>query len=563
MKKLFGALLLVTSFFVFSCSNGSENSNSEESEDATEENSVNYEFADKEHFLVLTNTSVSDIPFSDIPSAKGGRQAYKIQSVIQNCDGYSDELKIIDAVFDNSYIIDCLKNAEKYPEASSDDVSLLKASFTVSPVPSLEDVVKGGSYNFYINDTLVNNKIDLTVNTESTFVLKEIGETCKIWFRNSTQGKEEPAISDDQFTALASSLDSIFHKEMSIFGSNVISSYPNEFIQASAGTKLNVLIYDIGGDKVPSSETATYGGFFAPKDLYNSDSIQITDANNQTKTIKPNKCECIHIDSYLLKKDMDDNKKTTTSTIVHETQHLLHFINKTIKIQTESNTWYNEMLSLSAEDIFQTQLGLSDSESPKNRLSTFNAKYYDGFKNWRTGDAILYSYANVYAFGAFLMRNYGGVNLINKIANNNSLNEDSITEALHALNYNEDFTSVLKKFGEVIIYPRNTAKANLYKTVNQSFEGTNYSLTAIDLLTYGVLTNEESLQYIYDSANRKRTLADGRLVVIGPVILNAGASYVGGALGGYGTHAVYLGKVTQAPVFQSTAGVNQAIYLNE
>ncbi len=565
MKKLFGALVLATSIFAISCSNssGSSDSSSGESNSSSgDTNTEQYEFSDKEHFLVLTNTSNRDIPFTEIPCARGGRQAYVNKTFIQPLEVNSDDIKIIDANFDNLELYEAIKNADINPSVYTG------ASYSVTPPQNREDVAVNGTYDFWINDSLTNGTIDLTNSIKCTFTLKAVGQTCKIWYRNSAQGKEEPEISDEKFTNLSNALDSVFHKEMAIFGSNEINSNTQVFIQAPAGTKLNVLIYDIGGDKVPAANTATYGGFFAGKDLYLQSIIDNSTPPNNL--VKSNTCECIHVDSYLLKRDMDNQKQTTTSTIVHETQHLLHFINKTLKqIQNQnqnplSETWFNEMLSLCAEDIFQSQLGLTDDESSKNRLPMFNANYYHGFKNWKNGNDVLISYANVYAFGAYLMRNFGGVRLINKIATNNYINEESITQALQALGYtNENFMSVLKKFADVIIYPESNSKYTLNKTVNQTFEGENYSITAINLMNYYINVNESILQNFYDSDNRKRTLNNGTLVMLGPIILKAGIVYNDKSFGGYGTHAIYLGKVNSRPEFVTTADINQAIYFAE
>ena len=79
------------------------------------------------------------------------------------------------------------------------------------------------------------------------------------------------------------------------------------------------------------------------------------------------------------------------------------------------------MLSMCAEDVFQNVLNLSDYDISKSRLNESFDAPWNGFGIWPDNNdtpAIFYAYANAYAFGAYLMRNYGGVNLIQKIASN-------------------------------------------------------------------------------------------------------------------------------------------------
>lgn len=539
MKKLLGAILFASLLLTISCSHDTE-----------ESSGSSYDQAGKKHFLVLTNTSSADIPFDNIPSAKNGRSAVSNSNSIPIVTFDDYEPKIKDVYFDDFGLLNNLKNNEINPRFIS--------SFSQTGNSDLSNAAVDSTHQFYIN-LIPDDKgmPDLTKNQLATFKLKASGNRCNIWFRDPTLNNscDEPSISDTVFQNLASALDNVFEKELSIYGSNVINS--SGLIQASNETKLNVIIYDILADKQPS-ENAVVGGFFSSKDLF-MQSVIDGDRDENIKKMRSNLCECIYADSYLLNKDQAQGTKYVTSTLIHEFQHMLHFINKNIKNVTLSEVWFNEMLSMCAEDIFQTQLGCSDLDSPKGRLSQFNANYYDGFKNWRSGNEVLKSYANAYAFGAYLMRNYGGVNLIHQIANNPYVNEKSITEALKACGFDETFNSVLLKFSEAIVYPTDSSKHTLYKSWNQNFNGINYSLTAINLLDYANLIADSSLQYIYDSENRKFTTSDGRTAIKGPVILNEGAYYQGGNLGAYGTHGIYLGIKNYKPSYANTDGVTQTL----
>ena len=117
---------------------------------------------------------------------------------------------------------------------------------------------------------------------------------------------------------------------------------------------------------------------------------------------------------------------------------------------TECDEWYTEMLAMVTEDMFQDFLKLEDKDSPKARLPYFNMYYNYGYRLWSTKDIpALIMYANTYAFGAYLARNFGGVALIKQIAQNQYVNEESITAALRTCNpdyvYTDDLTGETKR----------------------------------------------------------------------------------------------------------------------
>ena len=82
------------------------------------------------------------------------------------------------------------------------------------------------------------------------------------------------------------------------------------------------------------------------------------------------------------------------------------------------------------EDFLKEDLEVSFIHSPQGRLSSFiKGDYNYGFKNennWESSELALKSYANAYAFGAFLVRNYGGAKLLKEICSNNFTNEELV-----------------------------------------------------------------------------------------------------------------------------------------
>ncbi len=566
---------------LFSCtveisSNGGESSSSENndnnqtSEQNTPEPVVLDYMQGKRNFLVLLNNSSADVSFDTIRNANSPSSSYTsrrsavrqensedfIKQIIQS----DNSQKIIDGNISDPEIVKLLGTNKKQQNSrfAVNAVVINNNSSTTAPVV-------GDTKNFWVFDSKDSSGNPIENNSQQyPFTLKAIGSKCLIWFHTPTiavQGLPEPSIniseSSNPFQDLANNLDSVFDKEMAIFGSNVINQFGDEIISAPAGTKLNVLIYDICGDGSISNQGAFLGGLFSSKDIF---------LQSYLGTLaKSNECECIYADSYLFKNDIDNNKKSITSTLLHEFQHLLHFINKTIKIAELTNegvisqTWFNEMMSMCAEDIFQSQLGLADADSPKNRMSTFNAYHYIGFRTWRSGDDVLISYANSYAFGAYLMRNYGGIQLINKLATNNYVDESAITDALHECGYaNENFESVLKKFANVCINLENntnTSNISLNKSISQSFGNTTYNITGINLLNYYNTVANNLLPAFYDYQNRNQPISGtNNSKIYGPVILSQGL-YFTSQIGPTGYFISYLGVLESNPSFYPVSGI--------
>ena len=91
----------------------------------------------------------------------------------------------------------------------------------------------------------------------------------------------------------------------------------------------------------------------------------------------------------------------------------------------------------------------------------FNKYYYAGFTNWREGEDVLASYACAYAFGAYLVRNFGGIELFHQTLINEYVNEESVTQALKACNQKyvdkngveqyADFNYVFENFYKILI----------------------------------------------------------------------------------------------------------------
>ena len=263
------------------------------------------------------------------------------------------------------------------------------------------------------------------------------GEFCYIWTFDDEPNDSK--MTDEEITSFAATFDNIYLKETALCG----PKYQGETVLKSIITpnaKISLVLYDIAYDR----GTGKIYGYFHPEMYY----IRQSGANE---------IEAIFVDSYFAKQK--EIEKNLFSTVSHELNHLLNFANKTLKYGTGMNSWYTEMLSMVTEDFFMNDLNLSYENSPQQRLEAFVSGCHSyGFGNWNynNNDLVSFNYANAYAFGAFLARNYGGAKLIHEIATNEYVDEESVVKAVNKINNtNLTFTDLLNKFSLIMINTQN------------------------------------------------------------------------------------------------------------
>jgi hypothetical protein len=166
----------------------------------------------------------------------------------------------------------------------------------------------------------------------------------------------------------------------------------------------------------------------------------------------------------------------TTAVMIHEFQHL---INRQIKGVT-LNTWFEEMLAETAKDVFSPLLGIptTTDSHPQNRWIPALARYY-----YDSG-SLLNSYMGCYIFGAYLMRNYGGVYLLKEIVTNDKINFESITSALNKFQNGSTFESAFSRFGEAMIFSGSVmpmGAMSFDKSFSSSINGIDYKLNGFDI----------------------------------------------------------------------------------
>ena len=352
---------------------------------------------------------------------------------------------------------------------------------SADPFENEKTYEKGDKASFYIS---VKSNLE-SKNFRADFVLKESGKHCNVWCveKDSDYMMKNP-LSSDVFTQVREKFDEIYPVQIQIFGDNKFSDSKWSNLLQKYDGKVNILIYDIANDACESQTGGVYG-FFHALDFY-----------TDSKSSNSNKTECINVDSFFFNKDTEGSFQT----LFHEFQHLENFVNKVVLSSNNRSvsTWYNEMLSMLSEDIFTDLLGIELENAPANRLNFFNAYYPLGFYQWRSGSDyfpsgdVYISYANSYAFGAYLLRNFGGIKLIKEISQNDFVDEESITNALNDFT----FSDVLLNFYQILF---ENESYSLNKEFSDNSFGCKLNIKAIDLKKFPA--TEKIPYFVYDNAN--------------------------------------------------------------
>lgn len=375
--------------------------------------------------------------------------------------------------------------------------------------------------SYYANEYQIGDKKQFWVDDEhSRFTKKDAtlvveGDYCYVWVLDknydiSSESKVDNKITFEQANAVSEKFDALYEKETTLYGDTYKTAYQNDDINSdgliSPEEKISILILDIFDD-ASSVQSSGVLGYFWAKDFY-------PDSSTSKSGIRSNETEIFYIDSHFL----DSFTEMTYSTLAHEFQHMLNFVNKNLKWEVFPSTWYNEMLSMVCEDLLQDDIGIEDKDSPRSRLAQFNYGYlFNGANEWFNDSNTLYSYAHAYAFGAFITRNYGGADLVKAMMENKSVDFESILDAINEIN--DCYLTkgdLLKEFARALCYPEEitgaeddensllgkAAKEDLkhfYRGNSCTIDGFEYKLRPICLADYYFRYYDENnnVQYKY------------------------------------------------------------------
>ncbi|WP_296328284.1 hypothetical protein [uncultured Treponema sp.] len=363
----------------------------------------------------------------------------------------------------------------------------------VTPILYSQSDVGSASRSIYIDQ-------DSNISTfkAETATLRALGENCYVWVVSdnwSSSSASGEKINSQIAGNIAANFDAMYDKIRNVFGkesdnlstNTSLSSQVSMENYSETGTKVNIVIYDIGKDFSNGSNSGDVVGYFYAKDYF-----ALSSSSSVYKY--SNKGKYFYVDGYYAV----NYTSTVYSTLAHEFQHMIDFGVKSMEKGLVSSTAWNEMKSMLCEDIMHGSLeeldpDFSEDDAPVSRLPMFNRHYADvGLEYKSSSPEVYYSYSNNYAFGAWLVRNYGGISLLHEIATNSYIDEKAIIAALKTLNENAQSMEELLKAYTVacVISDEDTGFQKSPTDEDCTLNEYSYSLSKIDLWNLASLLPE-------------------------------------------------------------------------
>ena len=340
--------------------------------------------------------------------------------------------------------------------------------------------------NFWVESAFGNRNF-----IQKSATLLATGKYSNIWVIGNSIAKTRAQNLADRF-------DLIYPAETNILGYEY-GGGPGGNGGMDGDPKIQILVYNI----LDASGNAPVAGYFWDKDYY-------TDANIYSRwKWRSNEAEIFYLDAS----EINSIPDYMYSTLIHEFQHMINFNMKYVENGKSTETWYNEMLSMMAEDLIAPMIGVSPTNNYhaiQQEIPRFLSTYYQiGVTQWLTTTTDLgrSSYSKGFAFGAYLMRNYGGAELLQKILANDTANADSITAALGEINPGMTFDKAFARYGEAMIFSGSSipeGSMTFDKTVTKKINGFTYTATGFDIWKMNQKNGARGSvgPYIFNSAQR-------------------------------------------------------------
>ncbi len=286
-------------------------------------------------------------------------------------------------------------------------------------------------------------------------VLRAATEHCNVWVYGSSYTSGSTASGKKITSALAEQLAESFEKiymlERNLYGAEsdkmfYYTSSDNWVLKdmgvlSDTGTKVNLVVYDIGGDYTKGKNNGSVLGYFSWKDYFpNAADINTVLGESFANALNydyycSNEGKYLYIDSAFFVEEPAE----VIATVVHEYQHLITFGAKTIPYFEKKNeieyfdVWLAELLAMQCEDFMHEYLltaaeDYSIDNCAMARLPGFNYAYYLSGVEYNDSNVTV-SYAVNYAFGAWLARKYGGAPLAQALTQSLLFSYDAIKDA--------------------------------------------------------------------------------------------------------------------------------------
>ncbi len=377
-----------------------------------------------------------------------------------------------------------------------------------------EDIAEGDSKIFYLDQDGTQTTTATAKKVISGIATNLGSKTLNIWVSDDSFDKEDgkgcpkskcvTQTMVDQLadTFLKTDLDNdIYDWVTNIYGEEWGSAAEAKYSELiPEDDEITILLTDIDGDDNPTGGVI---GFFWSKD--NLDKSTVSGSNERIMFYADAVMFANGEDGW----DIDDFwPKEMVSTLAHEFQHMIHFYQKTILLldanSKGTDVWINEMLSETTEDLIATKIqhigprGIEytdGSDGPTDntdgRYPLFNARNTLSLTAWNNQ---LADYSKVNAFGAYLIRNYGGAKLLHDIMHNTYTDEQAV---VNAVNKSEEgsgktFDSLLSEWGVAVMLSDNDNLADTpeYNTgwfTDNIYGGTTYEMGSINFFNYDPL----------------------------------------------------------------------------
>ncbi len=379
-----------------------------------------------------------------------------------------------------------------------EEVSLRKTYKTVSDTQGEKKV-------FYMDATSKNREVNATARKVISNVQTQFGaKSLTIWVEDDAYGencKKVKCVNDNMIGTLANKfLKSGYDNDIYDWVTNVFGEewgVPTSSSLIDESNHISILLTDISQDNKASGGVI---GYFYSKDNFNNN---LYSGSNERIMF--------YIDSVMYANSTtsswDENDfwpQQVFSTLAHEFQHMIYFYQKNVKQGIQgTDTWINEMLSESTEDLVAVKMGV---DGPRNVVSTrgdtgnknnhngryplFNKNNTLSPKSW---DNTLENYSTVSSFGAYLIRNYGGAKLLHDIVHSEFINEEALMDAIHkdANGKSKTFDDLIHDWGVAVLLSKrddiSVDSGELYNAgdyISSSFNNIQYDLGSIDFFNY-------------------------------------------------------------------------------
>jgi len=382
-----------------------------------------------------------------------------------------------------------------------------KRNNQVQTIVKSEDFV-GDSTSFCTNINEDNRTCIETTEATAKKIISNIStqqglKTLNVWvsddaFDNGSGCVKDYCVTQEMVDALANTFlstgdsNDIYDWVSAVYGEEWGTTPNTAYIDAS--NEITILLTDIDNDNSPNSGVV---GFFWGKD--NIKIIAGTEGSNERIMF--------YIDSVMFANretgDDIDWEKEIYGTLAHEFQHMIHFYQKTVLLaQGEaSETWINEMLSESTEDLIATKIpyngpravdpldgSAGEANNSKGRYPEFNENNTISLTTW---DSQGYDYSKVSAFGAYLLRNYGGAKVLHDIMHNTFTDKQAVVAAVNSAVNGSDktFSNLLSEWGTAVLTSdkenlENTAFYNTGDFTQSNYNDETYQLGSINFFNY-------------------------------------------------------------------------------